>query len=179
MSIWNDGFAAREPTMMRASDCEVCMPTIEDVKRFLAAQDIEVLQFEEPTPTSETAAGAVGCSVGEIAKTVLFIVGGTPIAVVTAGDMKVRGAALKAATGLTGRVRLPDADEVQAHTGYRPGGVCPFLLPDGLRVVLDASLRRFDVVYPAAGDDHSAVRIGVDALIELTGAEPVDMCVPR
>lgn len=52
------------------------MPTIEDVKQYLRERGIEVWEFEEATPTSETAARAVGCSVGEIAKTILFIIGG-------------------------------------------------------------------------------------------------------
>ena len=154
------------------------MPTIDDVKAHLAQQGVEVREFTEPTPTSETAARAVGCSVGEIAKTVLFIVGGVPVAVVTSGDHKVMGSKLKKATGLTGKVRLPSAEEVIAHTGYAPGGVCPFLLPAELRVVVDSSLRRFATVYPAAGNDHSAVPLTVSRLLELAGADEVDSCAP-
>ncbi len=152
------------------------MPTIDDVKRFLAARHVPVLEFREPTPTAETAARAVGCSVGEIAKTILFLVGGEPVVVVTAGDAKVKGSKLKKATGLTGKVRLPGADDVRGHTGYAPGGVCPFLLPPGLRILVDRSLRRFERIYPAAGNDHSAVPLTVDRLIEITGALEVDVC---
>ncbi len=154
------------------------MPTIEEVRTHLARQGVEVKEFTEPTPTSEMAARAVGCSVGEIAKTVLFIVGGVPVAVVTSGDHKVMGSKLKKATGLTGKVKLPTAEEVIAHTGYAPGGVCPFLLPSRLRVVVDSSLRRFATVYPAAGNDHSAVPLTVPRLLELTGAAEVDACEP-
>jgi len=154
------------------------MPTIEDVKRHLAERGVAVREFAEPTPTSETAARAVGCSPAEIAKTVLFVVGGVPVAVVTSGDTKVIGSKLKKATGLTGKVKLPAAEEVLRHTGYAPGGVCPFLLPRGLRVVVDSSLRRFTTVYPAAGNDHSAVPLAVDRLLALTGAREVDACEP-
>ena len=61
----------------------VIMPDITDVKRYLAERGIPVWEFDDPTPTAETAARAVGCSAAEIAKTVLFLVGETPVVVVT------------------------------------------------------------------------------------------------
>jgi prolyl-tRNA editing enzyme YbaK/EbsC (Cys-tRNA(Pro) deacylase) len=152
------------------------MPGIEEVKRFLAERGIEVWEYAEPTPSSETAARAVGCSVAEIAKTILFIVGGEPVVVVTSGDLRIKGSRLKQFTGLKGKVRLPEAEEVIRHTGFAPGGVCPFLLPQGLRVLVDASMRRFPKVYAAAGNDHSAVPITVDRLIEITGGEESAVC---
>ena len=152
------------------------MPTIEDVKQYLRERGIEVWEFEEPTPTSETAARAVGCSVGEIAKSILFIIGGTPVVVVTSGDVRVKGSKLKQAMGFTGKARLPEAEEVAAHTGYAPGGVCPFLLPAGLKVVVDRSMRRFPKVYAAAGNEHSAVPITVEQLLEITGGVEVAVC---
>jgi len=151
------------------------VPTIEQVRVFLAGHGVEVLEFPDPTPTAATAARAVGCSVGEIAKTVLFLVGGAPVAVVTSGDRKVSGSKLKKAVGLTGKVRLPTAEEVRTHTGYVPGGVCPFLLPEALPVVVDSSLRRFPVVYPAAGSDHSGVPIAVERLLALSGGQESDV----
>ena len=154
------------------------MPTVAEVTTFLAGRGIPVWTYAEPTPTAATAARAVGCSVGEIAKTLLFIVGGLPVVVVTAGDQKVKGSKLKRAMGLTGKVRLPEAAEVELHTGYSPGGVCPFLLPPGLQVVVDTSLRRFSTVYPAAGDDHTAVPITVDGLLQLACGTEVDACDP-
>jgi len=152
------------------------VPTIEDVKQYLRERGIEVWEFEEPTPTSETAARAVGCSVGEIAKSILFIIGGTPVVVVTSGDVRVKGSKLKQAVGFTGKARLPEAEEVAAHTGYAPGGVCPFLLPAGLKVVVDRSMRRFPRVYAAAGNEHSAVPITVEQLLEITGGAEVAVC---
>jgi prolyl-tRNA editing enzyme YbaK/EbsC (Cys-tRNA(Pro) deacylase) len=152
------------------------MPTIEDVKSFLNDRGIVVWEFVEPTPNSETAAKAVGCSVGEIAKSILFIIGNKPVVVVTSGDIRVKTSKLKRAVGFTGRARLPEADEVLHHTGYAPGGVCPFLLPAGLQVLVDASMRRFPVVYAAAGNKHSAVPITVDQLLEITGGVEVEVC---
>jgi len=78
--------------------------------------------------------------------------------------------------GVTGKARLPEAEEVAAHTGYAPGGVCPFLLPVGLKVVVDRSMRRFPRVYAAAGNEHSAVPITVEQLLEITGGVEVAVC---
>lgn len=152
------------------------MPTIEDVKSFLDDRGIVVWEFVEPTPNSETAAKAVGCSVGEIAKSILFIIGNKPVVVVTSGDVRVKTSKLKRALGFTGRARLPEADEVLRYTGYAPGGVCPFLLPAGLQVLVDVSMRRFPVVYAAAGNKHSAVPVTVDQLLEITGGVEVEVC---
>jgi len=152
------------------------MPTIEDVKSFLHDRGIAVREFVEPTPNSETAAKAVGCSVGEIAKSILFIIGDRPVVVVTSGDVRVKTSKLKRAVGFTGRARLPEADEVLHHTGYAPGGVCPFLLPADLRVLIDASMRRFPVVYAAAGNKHSAASVTVNQLLEITGGAEVAVC---
>jgi prolyl-tRNA editing enzyme YbaK/EbsC (Cys-tRNA(Pro) deacylase) len=152
------------------------MPNIDDVKCFLRDRGIMVLEFVDPTPNSQAAARAVGCSVGEIAKTILFIVGGTPVVVVTSGDVKVRSSMLKRTLGFTGKARLPETEEVVRYTGYAPGGVCPFLLPEGLRVVVDACMRRFPVVYAAAGNEYSAVPVTVDQLLEITGGVEVEIC---
>lgn len=154
------------------------MPHIEEIKDYLSSHNIDVWEYEQETATAATAAAAVGCSVAEIAKTLLFIVGGRAVAVVTCGDMKVKSSRLKQTFQLTGKVKLPEADEVLAYTGYRPGGVCPFLLPKKLPVILDNSLRRFGVVYAAAGNSHSAVPVTLTQLQGLTGAELADVCDP-
>ncbi|MEJ5364618.1 MAG: YbaK/EbsC family protein [Desulfosoma sp.] len=145
------------------------MPSIADVKAYLIKQGIEVREFEELTPTSETAAKAVGCSVAEIAKSILFVVGDQPVVAVTCGDRRIKGSRLKQAAGLTGKVRLPGQDEVLRYTGYAPGGVCPFLLPPSVKIVIDSAMRRFPRVYAAAGNDRSAVPITVEQLLSLTG----------
>lgn len=152
------------------------MPTIEDVKEYLKQHDIQVNEYEQPTPTCETAAAAVGCTPAEIAKTLLFLVGGNPVAVVTCGDTKVKSSPLKKAAGFSGKVKLPQADEVMEQTGYAPGGVCPFLLPEKLPVLLDRSMQRFDCVYAAAGNDYSAVPVTFAQLQNLTGGTPAEVC---
>ncbi len=154
------------------------MPDIGQIKTYLQQHDIEVWEYQQETATAATAATAVGCSVAEIAKTLLFIIGGTAVAVVTCGDMKVKSSLLKQAFQLSGKVKLPEAEDVQEYTGYLPGGVCPFLLPAELPLVLDQSLARFPVVYAAAGNSFSAVPVTVAQLQTLTGAELANVCDP-
>jgi prolyl-tRNA editing enzyme YbaK/EbsC (Cys-tRNA(Pro) deacylase) len=154
------------------------MASIVELKNYLATHEVDVWEYAEPTATAAAAALAVGCSVAEIAKTLLFLIGGNPVVVVTCGDMRVKSSRLKQAFGLSGKVKLPQGDDVQALTGYLPGGVCPFLLPEGLPIVLDSSLQRFPQVYAAAGNDHSAVPVTVSQLQRLTGAPLADVCDP-
>ena len=68
-------------------------------------------------------------------------------------------------------------DEVESQIGHAPGGVCPFGINEGVNVYLDESLRQFDIVYPAAGDDHSAVKLSIEELEQISGAEGwVEVC---
>lgn len=68
-------------------------------------------------------------------------------------------------------------DEIESQIGHAPGGVCPFGINEGVNVYLDESLRQFDIVYPAAGDDHSAVKLSIEELEQISGAEGwVDVC---
>ncbi|OEU70094.1 MAG: hypothetical protein BA864_05700 [Desulfuromonadales bacterium C00003093] len=152
------------------------MPSIVEVKKYLAEYGIEVREYQQPTPTAEAAAAAVGCTPAEIAKTLLFLIGGKPVAVVTCGDMKVKSSLLKKAAGLSGKVKLPHAEEVSQYTGYLPGGVCPFLLTRELPILLDVSLQRFEKVYAAAGNDYSAVPVTYQQLQQLTGGQAAVVC---
>lgn len=154
------------------------MPDFEEVREFLSGNGFAVLEFDTETPSSVTAAVAVGCTVAEIAKSILLLVGGRPVLVVTSGDMKVNSSLLKKKTGLTGKVQLPDRDAVMSITGYRPGGVCPFLLPKYLPVYIDSSLKRFTRIFPAAGNQYSAVPMRYEQLKSLTSAIEADVCLP-
>lgn len=154
------------------------MAEVREVKAYLKNHGIDVWEYKEQTATAATAAAAVGCSVAEIAKTLLFLVGGQPVVVVTCGDMKVKSSPLKKEFELKGKVKLPQADDVVTYTGYSPGGVCPFLLPEQLPVRLDRSMERFPVVYAAAGNSYSAVPVTVAQLQQLTGGSVADFCDP-
>lgn len=139
------------------------------VTAFLAAHGLagNVLTFECSTQTAELAAGAIGCELGQIAKSLVFVADGEPVLVLVAGDRRGDAKAIAAALGAR-KVRFADAETVGAATGYEVGGVSPFDLPDGLTVLVDDSLDRYETVYPAAGTASSIVRLALRQLLDLT-----------
>jgi len=150
---------------------------VERVRTWLARfpHRIEVLEFDASTHTAEQAARAVGVTPGQIAKSVLFTIKDLTVMVVTSGDMKVNQSKLKKHLQMSGRVKLPDAGTTRELTGFPPGGVCPFALKNPMPVLIDVSMKRFPVVYIAAGSPHSAAPVTVEQLLEITGGELCDL----
>lgn len=144
---------------------------------YLAARGMEdrILQFDVSSATVELAAAAVGCAPQRIAKSLTFLTADGPVMVVCAGDAKIANPKYKAQFGE--KAKMLSREEVSARIGHDVGGVCPFGINDGVRVYLDESLRRFDVVYPACGNASSAVRLTPDELEALSRAVGwVDVC---
>ncbi|KRB51287.1 cys-tRNA(pro)/cys-tRNA(cys) deacylase [Rhizobium sp. Root708] len=150
--------------------------SLETVRAFFSANapDIEIIETFESSSTVALAAEAHGVDPSQIAKTICLRVGDEPILVVAGGLARLDNRKFKDAFGAKGR--MLQAEEVVAVTSHPVGGVCPFGLPTPLPVYCDVSLRRFDVVVPAAGSTNSAVRIATERLAELTNATWVDVC---
>lgn len=127
----------------------------------------EIVTFEQSTKTAQLAADAMGCELGQIVKSLVFVADGKPVVVLVAGDRRGDAVAIAAELGVE-EARMADADTVRDATGYAIGGVSPFGLPERLPVLVDDSLDRFDVVYPAAGTPQSMVRISREALVRVT-----------
>ena len=117
----------------------------------------KIKQFEVSSATVELAARALGCEGARIAKTLSFLVDGGAVLIVTAGDMKIDNHKFKEAFRTKAKMLSPE--QVDELIGHSIGGVCPFAVNDGCRVYLDESLKRFDRVYPAAGNAASAVEL--------------------
>ena len=132
-----------------------------------ALQD-RIREFTVSSATVDEAAAAVGCEPARIAKTLSFLVGGKAVLIVMAGDAKVDNAKFKAFFHQKATMLPPDS--VQELTGYAVGGVCPFALPEGASVYLDASLKRFETVFPSAGSSQSAVEMSTEELRQSTRA---------
>lgn len=133
-----------------------------------------IITHEQSTATVELAAEALGVEGARIAKSLTFMADG-PIMVVTAGDMKVDNAKYKAEFGT--KAKMLTVAEVDELIGHSVGGVCPFGINDGVRVFLDVSLKRFDVVYPACGGSNNAVKLAIDELWKCAAPEKwVDVC---
>lgn len=134
-----------------------------------------IILLHESSATVELAAEALGVEPASIAKTLSFYVGEQPILIVTEGTARIDNHKYKNTFHV--KAKMIPFDEVEAAVGHAPGGVCPFGIREGVRVYLDESLKKFDTVYPAAGADHSAIRLTVAELEALAGAEGwVDVC---
>lgn len=151
--------------------------TTAHVQEVLKQYDIDVMQFEESTATSELAAQAIGCELGQIAKSLCFIVDGEPLLVIASGDQRVDTKKLADIRGVARkRVKVAKPEECIAIFGYAPGGVPPVAHRTGdIPIYLDDSLKRYDVVYAAAGASNINFGIAVDKLIEITGGEVINV----
>ncbi|MCD6735205.1 MAG: YbaK/EbsC family protein [Burkholderiaceae bacterium] len=136
-----------------------------------AGIDTTVVEFEQPTRTSAEAAAAIGCTVAEIAKSVVFRAreSGLAIVVVTSGENRVDESRVAASVGEP--LARADADFVRSATGYAIGGVAPIGHSGPVKLVLDEDLRRFETIWAAAGTPFSVFRLTPAQLRELTGAE--------
>lgn len=137
---------------------------IEEVKQYLAALGLadRVIEFDQSSATVAQAAADLGCEPARIAKTMAFRLGERAVLVVMAGDGRVDNARFKARFGAKATMVRPE--ELVGKVGHPMGGVCPFAVRPGAEVYLDESLRRFEVVYPAAGNAASAVRLTIPEL---------------
>lgn len=151
--------------------------SFEAIKLYFEEQGLgeRVHNLSQDSATVETAAIAVGCEPKQIAKTLSFLANGEPILVVAAGDAKVDNQKFRAEFDC--KAKMIHADEVEGYIGHAPGGVCPFCIKPDVKVYLDISLRRFDIVYPAAGTGHSAIRLSPAELeIHSMSLKWVDVC---
>ena len=126
------------------------MSSIAKVKEYLARFGAagRVMELDHSSATVGLAAQALGVEGARIAKSLSFHMGEGCMIIVMAGDVKVDNARFKAQFGF--KAKMLTADEALAMTGHAVGGVCPFALPEGVKVYLDESLRRFETVFPPA-----------------------------
>ena len=150
--------------------------SLESVRAFFATQapDITVIESTQSSATVVLAAEAYGVEPSRIAKTLSLRIGERVVLIIASGTARMDNKKVKALFG--GKPKMLGLDEVADITGHEVGGVCPFGLKTPLPVYCDISLRAFDIVVPAAGSTHSAVRIAPARMAELTAAEWVDVC---
>lgn len=140
----------------------------------LGAAD-KIKQFDVSSATVELAAKALDCEEARIAKTMSFLVEDHAVLIVTAGDMKIDNHKYKQFFHKKAKMLTPD--QVDELVGHSIGGVCPFAVNEGCTVYLDESLKRFDIVYPAAGSAASAVELTPDELEKYSGSLGwIDVC---
>lgn len=151
--------------------------SLEKVKQYFDAlglgQRIHVL--DQSSATVEEAAVAVGCEPERIAKTMSFLLGDDPILIVTAGDARVDNKKYK--EYFHQKAKMIPGELVEKYIGHAPGGVCSFAIPQGTKVFLDISLKRFAIVYPAAGTSNSAIELSIKELEDSSAYTAwIDVC---
>jgi prolyl-tRNA editing enzyme YbaK/EbsC (Cys-tRNA(Pro) deacylase) len=153
--------------------------SLDSVRAFFAekAPDIAVIESTKSSATVALAAEAYGVEPGRIAKTLSLRVGERVVLIVTSGTSRMDNKKVKALFGV--KPKMLGLHEVADITGHEVGGVCPFGLRTPLPIYCDVSLKAFDIVVPAAGSTHSAVRITPARMAELTSAEWVDVSEHR
>jgi prolyl-tRNA editing enzyme YbaK/EbsC (Cys-tRNA(Pro) deacylase) len=130
--------------------------------------DVDVQVLPDSTRTAVEAAAAVGCEVGQIVKSLVFMRDGEPVMVLCAGDRRVAAQRL----GL----RAANADEARAATGFSIGGIPPLGHDQPLETLIDGSLRRFATVWCAAGTPYAVFEADTETLIgAIPGGEVVEV----
>lgn len=136
----------------------------------------KIQEFDESSATVELAAHAVGVIPAQIAKTLSFKVDDACVLIVAAGDAKIDNHKYKQYFHTKAKMLTPE--EVIDFTGHAIGGVCPFAVDRSrVKVYLDVSMKRFDIMYPAAGSSSSAVKLTIPELETCSGYEEwIDVC---
>lgn len=151
--------------------------SLEKAKEYLKGYGLEnnIMEINTSSATVEEAAKALNCEEKEIAKTLSFLVNDEPILIVVAGDKKIDNPKYK--SEFNTKAKMIPFDEVEGYTGHKPGGVCPFGIKENVKVYLDDSLKRFNVIYPACGSSNSAVKLTIEELEKVSNYEKwIDVC---
>jgi len=151
--------------------------SLEKAKTYLAKKGFadRIIIPEHSSATVAEAAEALGCEPGMIAKTLSFLQGEQPVLILAEGMARIDNKKYKERFGC--KAKMIPGDQVEALIGHDVGGVCPFGVNEGVSVYLDESLRQHETVYPAAGTDHSAVKLTIDELMQACDyLEWVDVC---
>ena len=151
-------------------------PKVAQVEAVLhtAGIDVDVRQIDKATPTAAAAAEYLGCEVGAIANSLIFMADGEPLLVLTSGAHRVDTAVLARRIGAIAITRA-NPEEVVAATGQVIGGVAPVGHPAPVRTYLDVTLRDHDELWAAAGIPASPVPITYADLLRVTGATEVEV----
>lgn len=150
--------------------------SLQSVREYFHSRDlrIPIIETAASTATVALAAAAHGVEPGRIAKTLAFrVADGQVILLVASGVARVDNRKFKETFG---KGKMLSAEEVAEATSHPVGGVCPFGLPQPLRIYLDHTLNDFDEVLPAAGSINSAIRITPAQIAALTDGQWVDVC---
>jgi prolyl-tRNA editing enzyme YbaK/EbsC (Cys-tRNA(Pro) deacylase) len=141
---------------------------VERVASFLRATGAEarIEEFDVGTPTAEAAADAIGCTLGQIVKSLVLICDGAPVVVLVPGDRRADSGKVAALAGAR-RATIASPTEVVAATGFEPGGVPPFPLERVSVVLVERTLVRYPIVWAGAGSERHMLALSPRELVRL------------
>lgn len=133
--------------------------------------ELDVVELSDSTRTAQEAADAIGCTVSQIAKSLIFKgkVSGKPILIVASGSNRVNEKAVKAHLGE--KLEKADADFVLEHTGFVIGGIPPIAHKEPITTVIDEDLLQYDEIWAAAGTPHAVFKLTPSILKEITNGD--------
>jgi prolyl-tRNA editing enzyme YbaK/EbsC (Cys-tRNA(Pro) deacylase) len=134
----------------------------------------EIVILPESVHTAALAAAALGCEVGAIANSLLFDAAGLPVLILTSGSHRVDTALTAERIGVE-RLRRATPEFVREHTGQVIGGVSPIAHPTPVPTYLDTELKRYDVIWAAAGHPAAVYSTTYDELLAMTGATQIEV----
>ena len=138
--------------------------------------DITIKEFETTTRTAEDAARAIGCTVAQIVKSLVFVVNGQAILALVSGPNRLDEKKLAALCGVgRKKVKRADADTVREATGFAIGGVPPVGHPNQLPTYIDEDFWQFEVIWAAACTPKAVFAITPDNLAQATGGQVADL----
>lgn len=140
-----------------------------------AGLELEVVELPASTRTAREAADAIGCSVAQIAKSIVFraVDSGEPVLVIASGTNRIDEARIAELVGE--KIAQARPDFVRAATGFVIGGVPPCGHRQVIITFLDRDLLELDEIWAAAGTPHAVFRLHPDQLVALTGGRVVDV----
>jgi len=134
-----------------------------------------VVEREQIGATVEQAAVSIGCEPERIAKTMSFFLDEKAVLIVMAGDAKIDN--IKYKSYFHQKAKMMPGELVEIYIGHVPGAVCPFAVNEGVRIFLDVSLKRFDIIYTAGGNLNSTVKLSLEELeMHSSSSGWVDVC---
>jgi len=147
------------------------------VQGFLLAKgfSFEVHELPSSSRTAQEAADSIGCSVAQIAKSLVFkeMESGLPILVIASGSNRVDLAKIEQETGL--KLGKADGNYVKKRVGYAIGGVPPVGHSETLQTILDPDLRKHEVIWAAAGTPFAVFKLKPSDLEPLTNGRWIDL----
>jgi len=153
---------------------------VERVSSFLRASGAEarIQEFSEGTPTAADAAAAVGCGLDQIVKSLVLVCDDRPVVALVPGDRRGDLAKVASAAGAE-TARVASSVEVERATGFPPGSVAPFPLPEVETILMERTLLQHPLVWAGAGSPRHLIGIAPAELGRLARARPMDVAAER